>query len=116
MTQQKKSIRPIPPTYRGKKRYILFELSSKKKINEKGLSRELWNNFLRLFGEAGCAKAKIWLILFDEKKNRGIIRCSNEYCEEVKSGLLFLREIKGAGVIPKILLVSGSLKKLKEKM
>lgn len=116
MSQKKKSIRPIPPTYRGKKRYILFELISEKRLNEKDFSRELWNNFLRLFGEVGCARAKIWLVIFNEKKNKGIIRCANEHSEEVKAGLLFLKEIKGAKAIPKILLVSGSLKKLKEKI
>ena len=116
MKQVKKSIKPIPSSYRGKKRYILFELISEKKLNEKDVSRELWHNFLRLFGSIGCAKAKIWFILFDTKKNKGIIRCANETVEEVKAGLLFLKDVKGAAVIPKILLVSGSIKKLKEKI
>ncbi len=115
MKQVKKSIKPIPLSYRGKKRYILFELISEKRLNEKDVSRELWNTFLRLFGEVGCAKAKIWPILFDGKKNRGIIRCANEGVEEAKAAILFLRDVNGVGVIPRILLVSGSLKKLKEK-
>lgn len=115
MTQVKKSIRPIPLTYRGKKRYILFELIADKSLDGRDVEIAVRENFLALLGEAGFARAKLWFILFNSQENSCIIRCANEYCEEVKAGLLFMKEVKGGRVIPKILSVSGSIKKLKER-
>lgn len=116
MSNIKKGISPIKATLRGKKRYILFELISEGKIAEKDLGNKLWENFLSLFGEEGCAKRRIWFIKFDEKRKAGIVRCGHKYVEDLKIAILFLKNVKGTAVIPKILSVSGSLKKLKGKM
>ncbi len=113
MKNVKKSIKPIPPTMRGKKRYISFELIGGEKLSENEISKAVWENFLKLYGEVGVARQKIWMIEF--KKGKGIIRCANETTEEVKAGLLFLKKVSSMSVNPKITLVSGSLKKLRAK-
>ncbi len=110
MANEKISLNPIPLSLRGKKRYIKFELICKEKLIERDVSIALWKQFLQLFGELGTAKQKIWLVKFDSEKNQGVLRCALEEVEQVKAGLLFLKEVKGITVIPFILTVSGTIK------
>jgi len=112
---EKKSLKPIPPTLRGKKRYVKFSLISNAKFNLAEVRNEIWFVFGRIFGEKGIAEQKLWLVNWDGSSNSGIIRCSLEKVEEVKGGLLFLQEISRKKVIPVIEGVSGSVKKLKER-
>ena len=113
----KQSLKPIPPTLRGKKRYVLFELIAKEnaKLSEKNVDDALWKTFLELYGSVGTARQRFWPIKFDSSRNLGIVRCALEALEEVKAGLLFVKNVNGAEVIPKIISVSGSIKQLKAK-
>lgn len=116
MSIVKKAISPIKPTLRGKKRYVLFELISNEKIAEYDVKNELNRVFMRLFGEFGVAERRIWFIKFDEARKAGIARCGHKYAEDAKAAILFLKEVKGKAVIPRIKSVSGSVHKLKEKI
>lgn len=116
MKNVKKSMKPIPKSMRGKKRYILFEIISEKKFAESEVKDALWKTILQLFGEVGAAKQKFWFVKWSGAKNRGIVRCALEHTDEVKIGLLFLKEINRTKVIPKTLLTSGGITKLKEKL
>lgn len=113
--QSKKSLKPIPPTLRGKKRYVLFQLVAEKQFSELEVKKELFAKFKQLFGDFGIAKQKLWFISFNSQGNFGILRCSLEETENVKAGLLFLQSVNEVQVIPRIVSVSGSLKKLKGK-
>ncbi len=115
MANQKLSLKPLKPTLRGKKRYVLFKLFSEKNFDEHSVERNIFSIFLALFGSTGVAKQNLRLIRYNNGTNLGILRCSLPCLTEVKSGLLFLREINGIPVTPKIVSVSGSLKKLKSK-
>lgn len=108
--QKKKSLNPIPPTLRGKKRYILFELVSDQSLIEIEVKKGIWSVFGNIFGGKGIADQKLWLVKW--YKNHGILRCSLKEEENVKAGLLFLKQIKETPVIPIISKVSGSIKKL----
>jgi ribonuclease P/MRP protein subunit POP5 len=113
MPPQKLSLKPLKPTLRGKKRYIEFRLFCEKNLDERSVERAIFSTFLALFGSFGVAKQNLRLIKFNNGSNKGILRCSLPCLEEAKSGLLFIREINGNPVTPKITKVSGSLKKLK---
>ena len=115
MANQKFSLKPLKPTLRGKKRYVQFRLFADKNFDERSVERCIFSTFLALYGSTGVASQNLRLIRFNNGTNLGILRCSLPTLVEVKSGLLFLREINGIAVIPKILSVSGSLKKLKSK-
>lgn len=110
----KKSLNPVPSSLRGKKRYVLFRLSSSKNLSMKEVENALWNLFFELFGEVGTARQKLWLIGFNSKKGLGILRCSLDHTEEVKAGILFFKEVSGLSVVPEIVRVSGSLSKLEK--
>ncbi len=112
MAEAKKSLKPIPPTLRGKKRYVKFELNSDVSLFEKDVKFAIWNTFSRIYGEKGVAEQKLWLIKWFPDKNEGILRCALEKLEEVKAGLLFVKEVQKEPVIPILKKVSGSIKKL----
>jgi len=111
MSEKKKSLKPIPPTLRGKKRYVKFELISDKPLSEEKVKKAIWATFRGIFGERGIAEQKLWLVKW-LGKNKGILRCSHKEEENVKAGLLFLKTIDNEEVIPLIIKVSGSMRKL----
>ncbi|MCR4368777.1 MAG: hypothetical protein NUV67_02610 [archaeon] len=110
---EKKSFKPIPPTMRGKKRYIKFRLICEGKIAERDVRGAIWGVFGQIFGDHGIAGQRLWMANWDFEKNIGILRCSLGPIEEVKAGLLFVRQAGGKEVIPVILGVSGTIKSLK---
>ena len=112
---QKANLKPIPSTIRGKKRYVLFELHSDSRLRANDVNDALWAVLLKLFGEKGVAGQKLWLVVWDEKTGKGIARCSNNKVEELKEGILFLKEVKGVKVVPRTISTSGSMLKLKGK-
>ncbi len=109
---EKKSLKPIPPTLRGKKRYIKVEFISTVDLNEVEVRSSIWSKFTRIFGEKGIAEQKLWLVKWIGQ-NKCIFRCSLENEDNVKTGLLFVKKIGEIRVNPSILAVSGSLKKIK---
>ncbi len=113
MKNVKQSMNPIPASYRGKKRYISFQLLAKEKFSEQDVGLAVWETFLHLFGEVGTARQKLWLVGFDSRQGIGVVRCALEHLEEVKAGLLFVKQVDGKPVVPKVLGVSGSLGKVK---
>jgi ribonuclease P/MRP protein subunit POP5 len=108
MKNVKTSLKPIPLSMRGKKRYISFELVSDKRLLEKEVFRAVNQSLLQLYGEVGVARQRPWLVSF--KDNQGVLRCASSEVEAVKAGLLFLEKIASNPVSPKILRVSGSVK------
>ncbi|AJF60830.1 MAG: hypothetical protein J4224_04745 [Candidatus Diapherotrites archaeon] len=114
--KEKNSLKPVPPTARGKKRYIQFRLISEKKLDEKIVSSALNRLFLEFFGELGVAERRLWFIGFSPASCKGTVRCSHTAVESVEAALMFLKEVKENKVIPVILRVSGSIKKLKPQL
>ncbi|VVB99776.1 Ribonuclease P protein component 2 [uncultured archaeon] len=114
MPPQKKSLNPIPSSLRGKKRYVKFRFICSKPLAE----RDAWQSILRafggLFGSQGMAEQRLWLIKWFPEKNEGILRCSLQQEENVKAGILFVQKVGPETVVPLILKVSGSVKKLKQ--
>ena len=111
MAEKKKSLKPIPPTLRGKKRYIKFELVCDSLLHEGDVKKGLFAVFSELFGSKGIAEQKLWLVK-SMGGNKFIVRCSLAKEPEVRAGLLFLSKIAGKPVIPIIMAVSGSIAKL----
>jgi len=114
MTVVKKRVKALPSSQRGKKRYILFELLAEKPLSAAIVEKEIERKFFELFGSRGMASQKLHFIGFYGEKNLGVLKCSLEKCEECKAGLIFMKGIAGMAVVPRIVKVSGSAKKLKE--
>ena len=111
--KEKKSMNPIPLSLRDKKRYLVFELISDKQLYSKEVSFAVKNLLLKLFGELGLSKMNYQFIVFDEKSMKGILKCRHIAVDDLKAGILLLKEINSVKVIPKTLKTSGTVKKAK---
>ncbi|MFH1053334.1 MAG: Rpp14/Pop5 family protein [Candidatus Woesearchaeota archaeon] len=110
----KSRLKPLLPSLREKKRYLAFEIISKKPINDfKIVSQSLWSSFLEYLGKFGVSKAGLWILpdKYDAKNQRGLIRVNNKEVDSLKSALIMIKEIQGQDVIIRSVGVSGILKK-----
>lgn len=110
-----KKPKTLPPTLRDKQRYIAFQVIGERTFKSGEIKKAIWEASLRVLGELGTAKAKIWFIRFDEKSQTGIVRCDRDYVEQVRFALTMLTQINGSKVIMRTLGVSGTIKRLKMK-
>lgn len=113
MQKTKKNLNPIPPTLRGKKRYVKFSLISDTALNEKDVWHSLRETVFSLFGDFGSASLKIWPVKWYAQKNEGILRCSLEGMQSAKLAVIFVQSVGGKKVVPLVISVSGSVRKLK---
>ena len=57
-------IKPVLPSLREKKRYLVFEIVSKEPIKDFSvISKAIWKALLDLSGVLGASKAGIWLLI-----------------------------------------------------
>ena len=120
------------PSLREKTRYLLFEVipvseKSRNKYKDEdfsfqSVSRAILGSIKNYIGELGMARANPWLIqeLYKtrDKKNGfiGVLKVERKYVDHVRASFLFINKINNEDVIVKSLLVSGSLKRIREEM
>lgn len=107
----------LPPTLREKKRYLAFELISEEKLEFGDIVNAFWHSLLNLVGETGTSQANIWFVkdTWDEKNQRGLLKCDNNYVEYVRAAMALIERIGDNRVIPYTLGVSGTMKAAKRK-
>lgn len=114
-------IKPLLPSQREKKRYLVFEIISKNKIKQTApfseIANTIWKAVLSFAGQAGAAKAGISVLQdkYDSTRQRGIIRVSHTMLDTAKAALTLIHEINKEPVIFRSLGTSGILKKTEEK-
>ena len=105
-------MKPILPSLREKKRYILYEIVSENKGFKKMEIENMINNkILQFLGEKGYAKMN--LMFMDNWGNKGIIKVNNKEVDNTKAALMLAEKINDEKILIKSVKVSGSLKKLK---
>lgn len=114
----KTKLKPILPSLREKKRYLVFEVISKERIsNFSVVSSAIQHYSLQFLGQLGAAKAGT--IPLENKWNpqlqRGILKVSHKHVDAVKSALVFADNVDGKDVIFKSIGVSGILRKAESK-
>ena len=109
--------RPLPPSLRLHSRYLVFELISDEKISYSDMTNAIWNSMLNLLGELETSDAKMWLIqnLYDEKSQRGVIKCRHDFVEKMRAVLSLIHMISEKRVIINILGVTGTIKSARNK-
>ncbi len=115
MKQGKKNLKPLPKTMREKKRYILFRMDSEIPLNAKSVFFSIWEYFLEKFGVFWVAKSRFALIDFDEKNGLGIVKCSHRFLAETKKAISEVKKAGKVSVKAEVILVSGTIKKIKGK-
>ena len=110
----KTKLKPVLPSLREKKRYIVFEVVSKEKISDAALvSNAIWSASLQFLGQLGTAKAGLMVLnnKWDAHLQRGIMKVSNKHVDAVKAALMFANKVNNTDVIFRSLGVSGILRK-----
>ena len=110
----KTKLKPILPSLREKKRYLVFEIISKEKISGfDAVSNAVYRCSQQFLGQLGTAKAGI--IVLNNKWNpqlqRGIIKVGHKNVDAIKAALMLADKIDGKEAIFRSLGVSGILKK-----
>jgi len=116
MVEEKKP-KPLPPSLRGRRRYVAFQVFSEGKFITQDLINSIWHSLLNLLGELGASQADIWIAkdIYDEAKQIGIIRCSHDNVEQVRTALALIERIGDIRVVVKVLGISGTIKATKMK-
>ncbi|MBS1266886.1 MAG: Ribonuclease P protein component 2 [Candidatus Woesearchaeota archaeon] len=109
-------MKPILPSLRQKKRFLVFEIISNKKIKSFELVKKtIKKQVLQTWGEIGSAKAGLLFIKFDYSKQRGIIKIGHKSVDQIKTCLSLIKRAGRQKVIFKTVGVSGILNKAKVK-
>ncbi|MFH1473541.1 MAG: Rpp14/Pop5 family protein [Candidatus Aenigmatarchaeota archaeon] len=107
----------LPPSLRGRRRYIAYQVISEEKVLLQDLINSIWHSILNFLGEHGSSEADIWIArdIYDEKKQMGLIRCSHLTVEHIRASLALMERIGDTRVVVKVLGVSGTIKAAKMK-
>ena len=106
----------LPPSLRGRRRYIVFEVISERGIDKKALLKEILDSIYSLYGDVGASESKLWLIGYDKRKDtdigtgRGILRCAHDKVEEVRAALACIHSVNEAMVGIRVIGISGTIK------
>ena len=114
----KTKLKPVLPSLREKKRYLVFEVISKEKIKDINLvSNTISGCSLHLLGQLGAAKAGVMVLnnKWNAELQRGIIKVSHKYVDALKASLVFAQKVDDKEVIFRSLGVSGILRKAESK-
>ena len=110
----KTKLKPILPSLREKKRYLVFEVISKEKIEDAAqVSNAVFHYSMQFLGQLGVAKAGIMMLnnKWDARLQRGIIKVSHKHVDGLKASLMMANKIDNKDVIFRSIGVSGILKK-----
>lgn len=111
-------IKPVLPSLREKKRYLVFEVLSEQKIENSSKVAEAINSGCKEYlGEMGMAKAGLMVLNdnYNQKTQRGIIKVSNKMVDSLRAALCFVKDIDNQKVIVRSVGISGILKKAKNR-
>ena len=107
----------LPPSLRSQKRYIIFEVISEQPVLYNDINAAVWNSLLEFLGELGSSSAKMWFIhnIYDDKYQRGVIKCAHDHVEQLRAALSLVQIIGETKCIIKIIGVTGTIKSAKAK-
>lgn len=115
---KKPKLKPLLPTLKEKKRYVAFEVISKKRVRSfKSVSNAVWSAVLGFVGTKGASEMGLFVFpeKYDEKKQRGLIKVTHKAGDALRASLNFITKIEDQDVIVRSLGASGIMKKAEAK-
>ena len=112
---KKIKLKPLLPSLKEKKRYIVYEIISEKQFTPRDATAAIEKATKDFLGILGLSKAGIIILKERFKNNKGIIRVNNKYVDETKAALTLIKEINKTKVTFRSLGVSGILDKAQKK-
>jgi len=113
-----RELKPILPSLREKKRYLAFEVISKKAINDFAqVSNAIMHASFQFLGQLGAAKAGIITLpnKWNTELQRGIIKVSHRHVDALRAALIFADKIDNNDAIFRSVGVSGILNKAEKR-
>lgn len=109
-------LKPLSPTLRQKKRFILVEIESNKKFDFKEVSENLVEEIITYLGAVEFGKSGIWILRdkFDAKNQRAVLKVSTKTKDKLIGVLSLIQKLSNTDVRIKLLSVSGTLKGLEK--
>ncbi|MEK6950047.1 MAG: Rpp14/Pop5 family protein [Nanoarchaeota archaeon] len=114
----KGKIKPLMPTLREKKRYLVYEVISKSRFNDAvHVNKAILDASKEFLGNLGMAKAGILPLddQWSQNIQRGVIRVSNKHVDNAKAAFVFVKSIGNHEAIVRSVGASGVLKRAKQK-
>jgi len=107
--------KPLRPSLKEKKRYLVYELLSDKEFSPDEVAKAISDSCLSFIGILHYGKAGVMVLKNQIIGNRGIIKVNHKYVDYVKASLVQMTSINGAKVSMDLKGVSGILKKARAK-
>ena len=105
-------LKAVLPSLRERKRYVVFEILSEKKIMDAyKIQMAIEQAMLHYAGAQGAASAGMIFLKEAYKDNLGMVKVSNIAVDTLKGALTFITHIENDEVIIRSKGVSGSIKK-----
>ncbi len=103
-------MKPLLPTLKERKHYILFEVKSKNKRDKNEISDIVMKACLSFLGEFGYAKAGVTFLkeTWNKTKQQGVVAVNSKWVNHVKIALSLVKKVK-----IETLKTSGVINKLK---
>jgi ribonuclease P/MRP protein subunit POP5 len=109
-------LKPLKPSLKEKKRYLVFEVMSNTNLSYEKVEAEIWKSCLGFLGEWGMAKAGMQVLsdCWKQASQRGIIRVTHTHTQHIRSALLLVKSIGGESAVIRTLGMSGIIDKAKK--
>lgn len=106
-------MKPVIPTLRGKKRYVIIEAQPLhgKALRQGALAEELTRAFRRLVGSVSAARAHMRFLADISTQSRITMRVERSFVAALRAAVCLTQRIEDAAVILRTITVSGSLHK-----
>ncbi len=113
-----KKLKPLMPSLREKKRYLVFEIITESTPDYKDVAKEIDISTKNILGTMDLAKAGVIHIpkRYDAEKKKGMIRVNNKYVEKIITSLGMIKTIAEKDAIIRCTYVSGTIKKANSKL
>ena len=108
-------MKKILPSLRERKRYMVFEIIGRKRIEPEAAMKEIYGCIVSFIGELELSKAALWMLRDKWAGNKGVIRLNRQSVAKVKAALCLVDKIGKANVMIRTLGVSGMLNRAERK-
>lgn len=109
---KEEKLKPLLPTLRQKKRFLLLQIESEKPLDFDTFSKGFTQETLFFMGSLDYGKAGVWILKdkFDEKKQEAVIKVALPFKDKLLGSIALIQELEKIPVRLKIKKVSGTLK------
>ncbi len=106
--------KPLLPTLRTKKRYVVYEAVSDRELAHNDIYNSILGSFKECFGIFGLGKAGIMdTRIYNKDLKRGMIKINHNYLDQLRVALGMITKVNGNEAIMHTVGVSGIIKKAK---